>query len=69
MSKEYIVLYVKESTDSNEIDGQPAKVFMRFTEEPPSDFLYRLAKDAPGYRVYCLLGAATWHAATPKEPN
>lgn len=46
----------------DDIDGQSAKVFMRFTEEPDESFLKRLAIANPGKRVYCLSGASTWHS-------
>ena len=64
MSKEYMVLLVEktEDDDSLDIDGQPAEVFMRFTEPPSDDFLNRLAKIKPKHRVYCLVGASSWHS-------
>lgn len=62
MSQEYMVLLVKKpKNDTLSIDDQPAKVFMRFTEPPDDDFLNRLALANPRHRVYCLMGASTWH--------
>lgn len=63
MSKEYMVLLVEktEDDDSLDIDGQPGEVFMRFTEPPSDDFLKRIAKSRPSHRVYCLVGASSWH--------
>lgn len=64
MSQEYMVLLVDKPDEStNSIDDQPAKVFMRFTEKPSDDFLAQLARENPMSRVYCLLGASTWHEA------
>ena len=60
MSREYMVIFV-EPNENGQIDGQPAEVFMRFTEEPDAGFLQRLAESRPGERVYCLMGASTWH--------
>ena len=64
MSQEYMVLLVKKPKKGTlSIDDLPAKVFMRFTEEPSGEFLNRLAAANPTKRVYCLLGASTWHSA------
>ena len=60
MSREYMVLFVEPNAIGG-IDGQSAEVFMRFTEEPEAEFLQRLAESRPGERVYCLMGASTWH--------
>lgn len=60
MSREYLVLLVKPD-EHGEVDGQPAEVFMRFTEQPSDDFLGRIATSNPGKRVCCLIGASTWH--------
>lgn len=60
MSREYLVLLVEPDANGS-IDGQPAEVFMRFTEQPESNFLGRIATSNPGKRVYCLMGASTWH--------
>lgn len=60
MSREYLVLFVK-ANHLGQIDGQPAEVFMRFTEQPTSQFLDDLATSRPGERVYCLMGGSTWH--------
>lgn len=70
MSREYMVLLVEPlevCPGVATVEGAQAEVFMRFTEEPDSDFLHRLAGENPGKRVYCLLGASTWHssAGTP----
>lgn len=62
MSWEYMVLFVDEPENEHSIDDMPARVFMRFTEAPSDDFLQRLAVSNPGKRVYCLLGASTWHS-------
>ncbi len=63
MSKEYMVLLVDEPENEHNVDGQPATVFMRFTEHPGNDFMYRLAAYNPGKRLYCLIGASTWFSA------
>ena len=60
MSKEYMVLLVDEPEDGD-VEDQPAEVYMRFTEEPASDYLERIAHSHPGKRVYCLMGASTWY--------
>lgn len=65
MSREYMVLFAKPD-ENGSIDGMEAEVFMRFTEEPSTDFLGRLAKERPGTRVYCLLGASAWHETEPE---
>jgi len=63
MSREYMVLIVPEpSEDAIDIDDSPARIFMRFTEAPNDDFLGRLAAAHPGHRVYCLMGASSWHS-------
>lgn len=56
-----MVLIVDEPPEFSDIADMPAKVFMRFTEEPGDEFLSLIAKENPGKRVYCLLGASTWH--------
>ena len=64
MSKEYIVVLVRpEEKDSSEIDMHAAEIVMRFTERPEEEFLERLASARPGWRVFCLTGAASWHGA------
>lgn len=65
MSKSYVVVFV-EPDDLGGIDGASAEVFMRFTEKPTDEFLSRLAATRPTERVYCLLGADTWHAETDR---
>ena len=60
MSKECMVIFVTPN-ENGTIDGASAEVFDRFTEEPDADFLSRLAESRPGERVYCLMGASTWH--------
>lgn len=61
MSREYMVLLVETPTpDTNDIQGCKAEVFMRFTEEPTQDFLYRLSQQHPTKRIYSLMGASTW---------
>lgn len=62
MSRECIVVIVQPDERGN-VDGAPAEVFMRFTEEPDADFLQRIATSQPGKRVYCLMGASTWYEA------
>lgn len=66
MSREYLVLIVEVPDDNRDINGLPAEIFMRFTEEPTSDFLERLAQMNEGKRVYSLLGASTWHEKESK---
>lgn len=61
MSKDYVVILVKEPKDGYDIDDMAAQVFMRFHEQPADDFLDRIAAANPGKRVYSLLGAASWH--------
>lgn len=65
MSREYMVLIVDEPTDRYDVDDMPAKVFMRFTEQPTDNFMNRIARDNPGKRVYCLLGASSWYGGKP----
>ena len=60
MSQEYMVVIVTPNDDSS-VDGASAEVLMRFTEPPGDDFLQRLAESRPGERVFCLMGASTWH--------
>ncbi len=60
MSREYIVIIVDEPTDGHDVDGESARVFMRFTEPPSDEFLLRIAKENLGKRVYSLLGASSW---------
>lgn len=62
MSRCYMVVRVTPD-ENGEVDGQPAEVFMRFTEEPSDEFLSRLANEQPSKRVYCLLGASTYYEA------
>ena len=63
MSRDYMVLIVPEPTEETiDIEDLPARVFMRFTEPPPDEFLQRLSAANPGHRVYCLLGASSWHS-------
>lgn len=61
MSREYMVLIADEPPCDRCIEYLHAKVFMTFTERPDDDFLGRIAAQNPGKRVYCLLGASTWH--------
>lgn len=63
MSREYMVLIADEPNGHVDVQGVSATIFMRFTEPPPEDFLERLAAANKGKRVYCLLGASTWHKA------
>ena len=69
MSKEYLVLIVEDPDkyDQYDVDGLPAEVFMRFTEEPKEEFLITVARAHPGKRVYCLMGASTWHSLGKNE--
>jgi hypothetical protein len=60
MSREYLVLIVDEPPEFRDIDDMPARVFMRFTEQPDDEFLGRISAENRGKRVYCLLGASTW---------
>lgn len=63
MSAEYIILLVDEpESETNSIDGQAAKVFMRFYEPPTPEYLKTVARENPGKRVYSLLGASTWYS-------
>jgi len=71
MSQEYMVLIVDVGGKDRNIDDAPAKVFMRFTEEPTTEFLEAIAKENPGKRVYSLLGASSWYqhnATLPVSP-
>lgn len=62
MSRECMVVIVQPNRNGT-VAGASAEVFDRFTEEPDADFLSRLAESRPGERVYCLMGASTWHEA------
>lgn len=62
MSREYVVLIVDEPPEDRDVEDMPARIFMRFTQEPAEDYLLRLAKGHPGKRVYCLMGASSWYA-------
>lgn len=65
MSQDYLVLILDCEEDAYSIDGAKGDVFMRFTQKPPSEFLQKLAAERLGKRVYCLLGASTWHSVKP----
>lgn len=58
-----VILVTPRDTYGEGIEGAQAEVWMRFTEKPPADLLRRLARENPGKRVYCLLGASTWFEA------
>ncbi len=59
MSRDYVVIVV--NTTDDDIDGVQGRVVTRFTEHPGDDYLFRLAQEQPGRKVYCLSGASTWH--------
>ena len=64
MSREYMVLIVPEPSELMiDLDDSPARIFMRFTEQPSDDFLGRIADENPGHRIYCLMGASSWYSA------
>lgn len=68
MGQDCIVVLVNDpGPDKWSIDGQEARVFMRFYEPPEDDFLERLSKQHPGWRVYSLCGAQTWHCHRTEE--
>lgn len=63
-----MVLIVDEpSNETIDIDDLPAKVWMRFTEAPSDNLLIGVSRVHPGKRVYCLMGASTWHYTEPKK--
>lgn len=68
MGQDCIVVLVKDpGPDKWSIDGQEARVFMRFYEPPEADFLERLAKQYPNWRVYSLTGATTYNVHVTDE--